>query len=386
VASISEPARGPIFLPGSSSGTGRGIGVLILHGFLGSPVSIAPWAHGIHQSGFTVSAPVLAGHGSNWQDLEDTEWRDWYQSAETAFLELKASCDRIFVAGFSMGGALALRLAEIRGSEIEGVILLNPSIGDKRWRFSLVPLLKYLMPSIKNGPSDIAKPGAPIHIYPRTPLKALDSLRALWKRVVPDLYLVDLPLMIAYSENDHTVDPEWSQLIIDSVYSPTVRELVFEKSFHNVALDYDSEELIAESVEFIHDVLSGELEQMGIDDEEDLINAEFESIVSGLNLDQSTGSTYLDELDRFDEITEADRFREPNPPIAPTDRLGKLAIAGIVGGPSYLLLEYVTGFNLLGFGPWPGVLAFIAGIATAIYKFTLPDSNSGDGFDDGAVL
>jgi hypothetical protein len=37
------------------------------------------------------------------------------------------------------------------------------------------------------------------------------------------------------------------------------------------------------------------------DDEMDLINAEFESMVSGLNLDQSSPSTYLDDLDRIAE-------------------------------------------------------------------------------------
>jgi hypothetical protein len=44
-------------------------------------------------------------------------------------------------------------------------------------------------------------------------------------------------------------------------------------------------------------------------DEEELIRSEFESIVSGLNLDQSTPSTYLDELDRIDQ----EGFVPPNP-------------------------------------------------------------------------
>lgn len=44
-------------------------------------------------------------------------------------------------------------------------------------------------------------------------------------------------------------------------------------------------------------------------DEEELIRSEFDSIVSGLNLDQSSPSTYLDELDRIDN----DGFIAPNP-------------------------------------------------------------------------
>lgn len=49
-------------------------------------------------------------------------------------------------------------------------------------------------------------------------------------------------------------------------------------------------------------------EPEGFDDEE-LIRSEFESIVSGLNLDQSSPSTYLDELDRIDR----ESFVQPNP-------------------------------------------------------------------------
>ena len=46
-------------------------------------------------------------------------------------------------------------------------------------------------------------------------------------------------------------------------------------------------------------------------DEEELIRSEFESIVSGLSLDESSASTYLDELDQIDRD---DRFVAPNPP------------------------------------------------------------------------
>ncbi|TRZ55018.1 MAG: hypothetical protein D4S00_07710 [Streptomycetaceae bacterium] len=43
-------------------------------------------------------------------------------------------------------------------------------------------------------------------------------------------------------------------------------------------------------------------------DEEELIRSEFEAIVSGLSLDESAPTTYLDELDRNDH------FMPPNPP------------------------------------------------------------------------
>lgn len=53
---------------------------------------------------------------------------------------------------------------------------------------------------------------------------------------------------------------------------------------------------------------NGKKESDGFDEEE-LIRSEFESIVSGLNLDQSSPSTYLDDLDRIDD----EGFVQPNP-------------------------------------------------------------------------
>jgi hypothetical protein len=48
------------------------------------------------------------------------------------------------------------------------------------------------------------------------------------------------------------------------------------------------------------------------DDEMDLINSEFESMVAGLSLDQSTPNTYLDDLENASTLDE-NHFQEPNP-------------------------------------------------------------------------
>ena len=359
--------------------SGGKTGVLLLHGFTGSPASVLPWARGINEAGYSVSVPRLAGHGTRWQDLNETTWEDWYRSAENAFLALKANCDRVFVGGFSVGGALALKLSQVRGSEIEGLLLLNPSIFDDRRSFNLVPALKYVLPSIKGGASDVAQGGAPVHGYGRIPLKALDSVRALWKIVERDLYLVDNPMLIGYSINDHVVSPNCSHTIIDNVSSPSVREIIFERSFHNVSLDYELEDLIAESVEYIQDVLTGEFESANESDENELIDAEFESIVSQLSLDESTPNTYLDELDARGE----EHFEHPNPELPEVDQPARIALICLIGGPAYLLLEFTTGFTFFGTGPWPGVLLFIAGVVLSIMRLA---RNDDDEFDDGAAL
>jgi carboxylesterase len=358
--------------------SGGKTGVLLLHGFTGSPASVLPWAQGIHDAGFTVSVPRIAGHGTQWEELNKSSWQDWYASAESAFLALRANCDRVFVGGFSVGGALALKLSQVRGSEIEGLLLLNPSIFDERKFFKLVPILKHFLPSIRGGASDVAQPNPPKHGYDRIPLKALDSVRALWNQVERDLYLVDLPVLIGYSVNDHVVNPNCSHTIIDNISSPSIREIVFERSFHNVALDYEVTDLIAESVEYLQDVMSGEFERTNESDEAELIDAEFESIVSQLSLDQSAPTTYLDELDRRAD----EHFVHPDPELPVVDQSARIAIICLIAGPAYLLLEYLTGFTFFGTGPWPGILLFIGGVVASIIRLARND----DDFDDGAEV
>lgn len=376
------PQRTPIELSG---GKNSEIGVLVLHGFLGSPVSIAPWAHGFHAAGFTVSAPCLAGHQESWQGLNHSSWEDWYDSAEKSFLELSRKCEKVFVAGFSMGGALALRLSQIRGSEITGTILLNASIYDERPAMKLVPALSKFLASIPGGVTDVAKPNPPRHVFNRIPLRALHSLQKLWRITEDNLYQVDLPLMVAYSLEDHTVHPTNSETIIDNVFSVDIREVVFENSYHNVALDYDADLLIEESVLFIHDVLSGELsrgESFDEADERELIDAEFESIVIGLSLDESSPTTYLDELER---IAEADSFVPPNPDLGPTGKVSRIATLATVGGLLYIGVVQLIHIDLIGLGSWPGILAFIGGIATRIWISAQKDEDFDEG-DDGAKI
>ena len=72
--------------------------------------------------------PRLPGHGTRWQELNRTTWHDWYAEDERALLELRERCETVVVMGLSMGGTLALRLAEQHGDAVDGLVLVNPSV------------------------------------------------------------------------------------------------------------------------------------------------------------------------------------------------------------------------------------------------------------------
>lgn len=225
-------------------------GVLLLHGFTGSPSSMRPWADHLQAAGCTVSVPRLPGHGTTWQDMNRTTWHDWYDEAERVFDELSDRCDAVFVAGLSMGGGLALRVAE-RKPAVAGLLLVNPSVGTLDRRLLATPVLKRLVSSAAGVKGDIKKPGVVEDGYDRVPLKALDSMRSLWRTTCADLSAVTAPVLLFRSAVDHVVDPLSARLIIDGVTSTDVTERILHDSYHVATLDNEAPLIFAESASFI---------------------------------------------------------------------------------------------------------------------------------------
>lgn len=229
-------------------------GVLLCHGFTGSPQSMRPWAEELAAQDFTVRCPRLPGHGTDWRDCNRTGWPDWYGCVEGELTALARRCRSVFVAGQSMGGTLALRLAERHPDTVAGLVLVNPSVTTLRRDAPLLPLVSRLLPSLPGIAGDIAKAGAVELAYPRLPLRAAASLAQLWRVVRADLADVRAPLLLLRSATDHVVEPVNAQLVLQGVSSPDVTEIVLPNSFHVATLDNDAPRILAESMAFMRRV------------------------------------------------------------------------------------------------------------------------------------
>ena len=246
------PGAEPFHAEGDPSGPGR-VGVLLSHGFTGTPQSMRPWAEHLAAAGLTVSLPRLPGHGTRWQDMNKTRWTDWYGEIEGAFDALRARCDAVFVMGLSMGGTLALKLAEDRGEQVAGVVVVNASVATKRLDVKYaVPVLSRVLPSLPGIGSDIKKPGVKELAYDRTPLRAVHSLTQLWKLVVRDLHKLQQPLLVFRSYEDHVVERISGEVLLRGcATNAQVEERILENSYHVATLDNDAPRIFAESLEFV---------------------------------------------------------------------------------------------------------------------------------------
>jgi carboxylesterase len=250
----SMTATSPIeVVPGAEpfSADGGRIGVLLSHGFTGSPASMTPWGRQLAELGYAVRVPRLPGHGTTWQDMNRTSWRQWYAELDAALTDLHGRCEKVVVAGLSMGGCLALRLAEQRPHDVAALVLVNPAVNVARFDIKLVPALQWVVPSMPGIGNDIKKAGMDEIGYDRTPLKALASQLKMWKDVRANLASVTQPLLYFRSDDDHVVDVTSKGIILDGV-SSNVKEFVeLKDSFHVATLDNDASLIFDRTAEFI---------------------------------------------------------------------------------------------------------------------------------------
>ena len=64
----------------------------------------APW-QSTFIAGHTVAAPLLPGHGTHPDELNQISWQDWYKAVRQTYLDLQSAI-RVWLAGESMGALL----------------------------------------------------------------------------------------------------------------------------------------------------------------------------------------------------------------------------------------------------------------------------------------
>jgi carboxylesterase len=226
-------------------------GALLIHGFTGCPASMRPMGRWLSDRGISTVGPRLPGHGTTWQDLETTSWRDWEREAERALTELSARCPDAIVVGLSMGGALALHLAASHPDRLNGVAVINADV--RRPELALAPLVRLFSRTVGGVGNDISRPGQDEIVYDRVPVEASMQLRKLYKMVQRELPSLRVPLLVFSSTTDHVVKPSNSAYIFQRAGSTRKEMIRLANSFHVATLDHDAEAISRRILEFARD-------------------------------------------------------------------------------------------------------------------------------------
>jgi len=170
---------------------------------------------------------------------------------DRAFGALASRCEQTFVFGLSMGGCLALRLAEVHGSAVRGLVVVNPSLAPDTKLFLLAPVLKHVLRSLPGITSDIKKPDAHEIGYNRVPVRAAATLPQLWKATTPRLGDVTQPVLVYRSAVDHVVGPASMKVLLAALPKDQVTVRECADSYHVATLDNDAETIFEGSVKFV---------------------------------------------------------------------------------------------------------------------------------------
>lgn len=237
---------GPFFWEAGSTG------VLLVHGFTATTAEVRPLAKALHAQGYTVAGPVLPGHNTYPEDINNFKWQDWVEKVTEEYKKLASQCEKVFVGGESTGGLLGLYLAT-QQPEISGVLAYAPALKLNISYFDQLKL-RLLAPFISYLPKGGEEDDLPWKGYSVNPLKGVVQLLELQKQVRPQLEKIRQPTLVIHGRLDTTVDSGVPQMIIEGIRS-TIKEIHWmEKSGHCVALDCELDQVAKITLQFLSKV------------------------------------------------------------------------------------------------------------------------------------
>lgn len=234
---------------------GNEVGILLSHGFVGTPQSVQFIGERLAEYGYTILAPRLPGHGTHYHDLENCTYEDWFEALEKGYKFLAQKCSTVFVIGQSMGGTLTLKLAN-KYPEIQGIATINAAL--------TLPSFDYLKNSqepqyLPEGDPDIKAKGVYEITYEQTPLKAIHQLQALMTSTPRILADITPPILCIKSSIDHVVPPENTTFIYKKVGSKVKNLVTLDNSYHVASMDNDKQKIVEHVHSFVQQQLTEKL-------------------------------------------------------------------------------------------------------------------------------
>jgi carboxylesterase len=236
---------------------------LCLHGFTGTPFEVRPIAEGLAAQGFTVAAPVLAGHGATVRELEATRFTDWLFSAEQALLALRREVGEVpvAIAGFSLGGLLALRLAHRHPDWVAALAVLAAPLRLRPLEVAAIRAWGRLPRFLRSGPLSVLPKARGFDLaddemarrnpsLTGMPLAGVHSLIELSALVRQDLPTIQTPTLVMHGSLDRTVPLEDSLELAGTIGSTALERLWLPRSGHLLAIDVERRTVVDAVVRF----------------------------------------------------------------------------------------------------------------------------------------
>jgi carboxylesterase len=209
--------------------------VLFLHGFTSTTQALLPIGEKLNAAGYTVSMPLIPGHGTTPEDMAKHSYKDWVKFALDQWDELAKTYTNPAVIGFSMGGGLGVHITTHRPVPV--YTALAPALFLQDWRLIFLPIIKLFMPWKKSIGNDIKGKQFQEKSYSRFHLKNLEDLLKVMEIARGDLPNLKVPLLGIQSNEDHTIPPACLDYLMKHAASEIKEKHRLTNSYHVLTLD-----------------------------------------------------------------------------------------------------------------------------------------------------
>lgn len=216
---------------------GGDCGVLLLHGFTGTCAHMRPLADELAVRGYTVRTINLPGHALTEADMAKATWQQWLHTAKEAAYQMMQEVRVFTVCGLSMGGVLALLIAE--QMKVDACVPISAPTAVKNRALPFAGLAAPFLPRIAWG----AATDRHTHIdknydfgYSGFPTAKGADLNRLIKLSNRNLFNIQCPILVVQSDGDETIWEGSADAILEGVSSKVRQKLWLHGMPHVVTL------------------------------------------------------------------------------------------------------------------------------------------------------
>lgn len=228
-------------------------GVLLIHGFTGSPHEFAPLVPYLEDAGYITCSITLPAHGDDpTASLVEVSANELLNYCAKAYHKFAQTVDIVYIVGHSLGGVCTLLTASIQPEKLKAVVTfatpyehaytVNYTHGI--FKIPLMRLFSGISLAIRDRIPFPRPSYAPWHM-PKL-LKETDQLFGLMERQLPK---IRVPVLLAHSVDDLTVPYKEMEKIRQKLSSVcSVQAITLKQSGHGI---FPASQDIAEALQII---------------------------------------------------------------------------------------------------------------------------------------
>lgn len=236
-----SPSEIEILKPINMQTRPAGRAILLLHGFTSSPAVYRAMLPQLTMYD-AILCPVLPGHAESIAAFAAATAAQWLNCAESAFVKLSKKYNQVDVMGLSLGGCLALKIAE--KYPVNRLFLLAPALKLHGWTGGILFLVNFLrmlgLRNLKNRGGNLHRKNFQELTYRQIPLSAAAQLLSLVqnnKFVIPSC-----PIELLVGRYDSVVDSTAVVKLFANAANTHIHWL--ENSAHVLSLDGDIDKIL----------------------------------------------------------------------------------------------------------------------------------------------